>query len=221
MEDVSMIRLVLAGLVLALLPALPVTAQTSSLQCIVSDAQGAVVPEAVITATNQATALVRGGISDSKGEYTFAQMPPGTYKLEAKKPGFREYATTITLQTDTPLTLDIKMEIGQIIEVVNVEGQAAVVNTENATVGNPFNETQVRQIPMQVRNVVALLGVQAGVAPNGQVSATGTARRSAGPSGKTSSSSFSITRAEPTAARFPCCRPYRLTHSSKASSWSN
>lgn len=158
-----------SAIVLAMLPVLPLGAQTSSLQGIVMDAQGSVVPAVVISATNQTTSLVRRGISDSKGEYVFAQMPPGPYKIEAALPGFREYATVVTLQTDTPETLNIKMEVGQVTEVVNVEGQAAVVNTENATVGNPFNETQIKQIPMQVRNVVSLLGVQPGVAPGGQV----------------------------------------------------
>jgi hypothetical protein len=161
---------IVAGIVLAMLPVLPLLAQTSSLQGIVTDAQGSVVPAAVITATNQTTSSVRRGISDSKGEYVFAQMPPGPYKVEATNPGFREYATVVTLQTDTPATLNIKMEVGKVTEVVNVEGQAAVVNTENATVGNPFTETQIKEIPMQVRNVVSLLGVQPGVASSGQVS---------------------------------------------------
>ena len=158
------------GLVLALLPVAPLAAQTSSLQGNIADEQGAVVPAAVITATNQTTSLVRRGVSNEKGEYVFSQMPPGPYKIEVAKPGFREYATLVTLQTETPATLNIKMEVGKVTEVVNVEGQAAVVNAENATVGNPFTETQIKQIPMQVRNVVSLLGVQPGVAPTGQVS---------------------------------------------------
>ncbi len=158
-----------ARIVLAMLAGLPLAAQTSSLQGVVSDEQGSSVPAAVITMTNQTTSLVRRGVSDSKGEYSFQQMPPGPYKIEAALPGFREYATVVTLQTDSPATLNIKMEVGKVTEVVNVEGQAAVVNTENATVGNPFTETQVKQIPMQVRNVVSLLGVQPGVSAGGQV----------------------------------------------------
>jgi len=158
------------GFVLTWLAVLPLAAQTSSLQGVVTDEQGSIVPAAVITATNQTTALVRRGVSDSKGEYAFTQMPPGPYKVEAALPGFREYATLVTLQTDTPATLNIKMELGKVTEVVNVEGQAAVVNTENATVGNPFTETQIKQIPMQVRNVVSLLGVEPGVSATGQVS---------------------------------------------------
>ena len=61
------------------------------------------------------------------------------------------------------------MEIGQVTETVNVTGEAAVVDTENAAVGNPFNETQIKEIPLQTRNVVQLLSVEPGVSSSGQV----------------------------------------------------
>lgn len=55
------------------------------------------------------------------------------------------------------------------IETVNVTAEATSINTQNATVGNPFNETQIRQLPIQTRNIVDLLSLQPGVAPNGEV----------------------------------------------------
>jgi hypothetical protein len=149
---------------------LPLAAQTSSLQGVVADAQGAIVPDTVITVTNQDTAAVRKVISDAMGAYTLPQMAPGTYKVEAVKPGFHAFATVVQLQINTPATLAIKLDVGQVTETVNVVGEAATVNTENASVGNPFTETQVKQIPLQTRNVVDLLGIQPGVAPTGQVS---------------------------------------------------
>jgi hypothetical protein len=64
----------------------------------------------------------------------------------------------------------VKLEVGQVTETVSVTGEAAVVNTENAAVGNPFNETQIKEIPLQTRNIVSLLGVEPGVvASTGQV----------------------------------------------------
>ena len=96
-------------------------------------------------------------------------MAPGPYKVTVEKPGFRTHATDLVLQTATPETLNIKLEIGQVTETVSVTGEAAVVNTENAAVGNPFNETQVKEIPLQTRNIVSLLSVEPGVAPTGQV----------------------------------------------------
>lgn len=149
---------------------LPLFAQTSSLQGTVTDAQGAIIPDAIVTLLNQDTAAARKTVSDSLGSYLLPQMPPGPYKVEAVKPGFRTFSTTVQLQINTPATLPIKMEIGAVSESVNVVAEAATVNTENATVGNPFTETQVKQIPLQTRNVVDLLGVQPGVAPTGQVS---------------------------------------------------
>ncbi len=148
---------------------LPLAAQTSSLQGLVTDAQSGAVPEAVVTAINQSTAAARKSLSNATGAYSFLQVPPGTYKVTVEKPGFRTYVTEVRLQIDTPATLDIKLELGQVTETVNVEAEAAAINTQNASVGNPFTELQVKGLPLQTRNVVALLSLQPGVAPGGQV----------------------------------------------------
>ncbi len=61
------------------------------------------------------------------------------------------------------------MELGQVTESVSVEAEALAINTQNASVGNPFTENQIKGLPLQTRNVVALLSLQPGVAPDGQV----------------------------------------------------
>ncbi len=147
---------------------LPLAAQTSLLG-VVTDTQGSAVPDAVITAKNTETSAVRRTISNSLGEYNIAQVQPGTYAVTVEKPGFRTHNAEILLQVNTPATMDVKLELGSVNESVNVSAEVALVNTENAAVGNPFTETQVKQIPLQTRNVVALLGVQAGVSSTGQV----------------------------------------------------
>lgn len=156
-------------LIVTMLAAFSLAAQTSSLKGEVTDGQGATIPDAVITLTNRGTAAVRKTTSDAAGAYNVPSMPPGTYKLEAVKPGFRAFVAQVTLQIDTPASLDIRMELGQVTEVVNVEASASSVNVENASVGNPFTELQIKQIPLQTRNVVDLLRLQPGVAPSGQV----------------------------------------------------
>ena len=97
------------------------------------------------------------------------QVTPGSYLLEVQVPGFRSYSQVITLQVNTPLTTKVQLEVGQVTETVNVTAETPPINTQNATIGNPFNETQIRQLPMQTRNIVDLLGMQPGVAPNGEV----------------------------------------------------
>src|SRR5207237_1057457 len=101
--------------------------------------------------------------------YSFFQVPPGAYKITVEKPGFRTYTTELRLQIDTPTTLDIKLDVGAVTETVNVEAEASTINTQNASVGNPFTENQIKGLPLQTRNVVALLSLQPGVAPGGQV----------------------------------------------------
>ena len=161
-------RKVFLALLIASLTAL---AQTSSLSGTVTDPSGAVVPEAIITITNVATSAARTVVSDGSGAYSAPQLPPGDYMIEAQRPGFSTYRTAeaVRLQINTPAELVIKMALGQVTETVDVVGETVAVNTENASLGNPFVQVQIRQLPLLTRNVVGLLSLQAGVTPTGEV----------------------------------------------------
>ena len=147
----------------------PLIAQSSSLQGAVSDAQGAAVTGAIVTITNTDTSVVRREVTDDSGTYNMLQVLPGPYKIEVQKPGFKTKATTMALQVDEPATLNVQLDVGQTAETVNVTAEATQINTENASVGNPFTETQIQQLPLQTRNVVALLAIEPGVSSTGQV----------------------------------------------------
>src|SRR5258706_5651359 len=140
------------GLMLA---ALPLAAQTSSLQGFATDPEGRTMPDLVVTITNQDTGAARKTLTDDTGAYGFSQIAPGSYKLEAAKPGFRSFTSAVILQVNTPGTLNIRMEVGQVTETVNVVAEVNVVNTQNASVGNAFTETQIQGLPLQTRNIVA------------------------------------------------------------------
>ncbi len=157
------------ALLIGLLTAIPSFSQSSSLQGVVTDGQGAAIPEVVVTIVNQSTAAARKVVSSAAGAYSFVQVPPGVYKLEAQKPGFRTLAQQVTLQIDVPSTLNLALELGQVSETINVTEEVVAINTTNASVGNAFNEVQVRQLPLQTRNVVELLSLQPGVTSNGEV----------------------------------------------------
>ncbi len=98
-------------------------------------------------------------------------MAPGNYKIVVEKPGFRSDAAEIELLINTPATLNVQLTLGSVNETVDVMAEATTINTQNAAIGSPFNQTQVKEIPLQTRNVVALLGVQAGVSSSGRSSA--------------------------------------------------
>lgn len=156
-------------LLVAFAALLPLMAQTSSLQGVLTDAQQAAVADGVITLTNLETNAQRKALASPTGAYSFLQMPPGQYRIEAQHPGFRSFSSQIRLQINTPATLNIELELGQVTETVNVNEEVAVVNTQNATIGSPFTQMQVRQLPLQTRNVVELLALQPGVTSTGQV----------------------------------------------------
>lgn len=143
---------------------------TTSLRGVITDSSGGVIAEAAVTMTGMENGSVRTSVTDANGVYNFPQAVPGSYKLTAEKAGFAKMSrTNITLLVNTPSTLDLVMVVGATGEVVNVQAEVSQINTTDASLGNPFSEMQVRQIPLQTRNVVELLSVQPGVTSNGEV----------------------------------------------------
>jgi len=143
---------------------------TTSLRGTVTDSQAGVIPQAVITLTNAENGSTRQTVSSAVGEYQFVQIAPGTYNVTAEKSGFTTASQKgVKLQVSTPATLDLRLEIGKTTEMVNVTAEASTINTVDASVGNAFTQTQIRQLPLLTRNVVELLSLQPGVTPNGEV----------------------------------------------------
>jgi hypothetical protein len=84
-------------------------------------------------------------------------------KVEAK--GFKKEVRNVTALVGSVSTADLRLEVGNLSEVVQVEAGAAVVavNTEDATIGNNFENSQIIQLPLKDRNVLGLLTLQPGV----------------------------------------------------------
>jgi hypothetical protein len=146
---------------------LPLAAQTTSLQGVVNGAQGAVVPGAIVSITN--SSATRKELTNGKGDYEFLQILPGPYRVEVQMAGFASKVTNLVLQVNEPATLNLQLEVGKSTDVLTVTAETTQINTQDATVGNPFNETQIQTLPLQTRNVVALLSIQPGVSSGGQV----------------------------------------------------
>jgi hypothetical protein len=143
---------------------------TALLRGTVSDPQGALIPSAAVTLSNSSTGFIRTTITNPQGEYQFLQVAPGTYKLVVEKVGFTlATRTDVQLMVNTPATLDLRLELGRTAETVNVSAETSAINTVDASVGNAFSEQQVRELPLETRNVVQLLSLQPGVTTNGEV----------------------------------------------------
>jgi hypothetical protein len=90
------------------------------------------------------------------------------YRLTVQMTGFRKFEQPgIQLLVNTPATANVKLEIGTTSETIEVTGETTVVNTTDASIGNAFNENQIKALPMEGRNIPDLLSLQAGVAYTG------------------------------------------------------
>ncbi|HUJ51542.1 MAG TPA: carboxypeptidase-like regulatory domain-containing protein, partial [Bryobacteraceae bacterium] len=171
MPTQSGLRHVLFFLFLAVAGAFSAFAQsTTLLRGTVTDPQGAVIADAKVTLSSASTGFNRSVITNQSGEYQFLQMSPGTYTVVVEAAGFSTLTrTSVQLLVNTPTTLDLRMELGKTTETVNVAAEASTINTVDASVGNAFSELQVRELPLETRNVVQLLSLQPGVTTNGEV----------------------------------------------------
>ena len=161
----------LAVLVTSAAASLPALAQsTTSLRGTVTDPSNAVIPNAVVSLKDPANGSRRQVPTGADGVYQFLQVTPGTYQVVLEKPGFTSITRDgVQLLVSTPASIDFRMEVGNTGDTVNVSADAAVINTVDASIGNPFSEQQVRQLPLETRNVVELLSLQPGVTPSGEV----------------------------------------------------
>jgi Carboxypeptidase regulatory-like domain len=155
--------------ILLLTSSVYLTAQSStSLHGVVKDPSGAVVPSASVKLLNPETKYQRETVTDGLGEYQFQQIPPGHYQLTVTAEGFRVYEETgLEVLINTPATSNVKLAVGNKDQSVSVNAEAVTINTSDASMGTPFNETQIEELPLEGRNVVDLLSLQSGVVYTG------------------------------------------------------
>ncbi len=137
---------------------------TTSLRGIVSDQSGAIIPKVAVTLVNVDTAFVRTASSGPDGVYEFSQVLPGKYRLTFEASGFRKLEKeNLQLLVNYPATVNVTLEVGAKAEVVSVTAEAPLLNSSDASLGVAVNENQVKQLPLEARNVADLYSMQPGV----------------------------------------------------------
>jgi hypothetical protein len=141
---------------------------STSLRGTVTDPSGSVIPNATVVLTNDASKAARRAVPGGEGGYQFTFVPPGNYTLAVTATGFQRYEHKgLELLVNTPTTVNAQLEIGQATQSVTVTGEPPLLNRVDASIGNSFGETQVKQLPLDARKVPELLTLQAGVAYTG------------------------------------------------------
>src|SRR5215212_5528944 len=167
------LTLVCGLLVLLLAAAVTASAQTgrSTVRGTVRDQQGNVVTGASVTLSDAAKNFTRTQTTNEEGGYTFAAVPPGTYRVEVESSGFKKVSVAdVRALVDTPVDVDVELQPGLNTESVTVTASTeAALNTTDATIGTAFESRRIEELPLNARNVVGLLSLQPGVTRGGYV----------------------------------------------------
>src|SRR5579871_1131624 len=155
--------LVLAGLFLLSMSLWSQSAGTGALVGTVTDPSAAVVPNVSVTAVNTDTNQTRTTVSGADGTYRFSLLPPGTYRVRFAATGFRaaEVPSVTVNVTETPV-LDRTLDVGTQAEAVLVEAEAAVLQTQNSTLGTVVGGQAATSLPLTNRNYTQILSMSAG-----------------------------------------------------------
>lgn len=140
---------------------------TGSILGNVSDATGAAMPDVAITATNTLTGQTRSLTSDASGSYLFRSLPVGQYQIAAEANGFKRFEHAgIVLDVNRNARVDIKLEVGQVSEKLEVVGDAALVDTHEVQAGGLVDSRRTVDLPVNGRNVYSLSSILPGVSVN-------------------------------------------------------
>jgi hypothetical protein len=133
----------------------------------VTDASGAVVPKAEITATNQATNQAYRDTTDESGRYNIPDVLPGTYALKVSANGFRTLTqSAVNVSINNVTRTDLKLEVGQVSEQVTVEASAVQLQTDKADVHSEISQTAIANLPLtRYRNYQQLINLVPGATP--------------------------------------------------------
>ena len=128
---------------------------------------GGVVPGVTVTLTNEGTNAIRHTQTNSVGEYAFVNVDPGDYTVTVAMQGFRTVENKgVHIGTQQFLTLDFALDVGNLQEMVTVEG-ATPLETANASVGSTLDNTTLETLPTAGRNPFFLAITTPGVVASG------------------------------------------------------
>jgi hypothetical protein len=152
-------------LALALCASGPVFAGvTASISGTVTDATGAAVQGATVTATNVDTGVAATQPTNGQGYYSFQALPLGKYSITVEQKGFKSYQQTgLVLDVNASLVVDVALQVGQSTEKIEVLSAALHVETANTQMGEIIEGKRITDVPLVSRSFTDLLALQPGV----------------------------------------------------------
>jgi hypothetical protein len=140
----------------------------SSLTGIITDQNGAAVPNAQVSIVNQETGINRRStVTSDNGNYSFAALFPGSYKVSVEASGFKTVLKeNVKLNVGQTEELNVVLEVGGATETVVITAGAGVIDTTSKEIGGHIGEQELVELPSINRNFIGFVGLVPGVVPN-------------------------------------------------------
>src|SRR5215472_920243 len=130
----------------------------------ITDPSKAVIADAKIAAINAGTSFRYESTTNSSGEYYMPNLPPGPYRLEVEKAGFKKLIkAAVILHVQDALVIDFEMAVGEVTEIVTAQAGAPLLSTDSATVSTVVDHTFVEDMPLNGRSFQTLIILTPGV----------------------------------------------------------
>ena len=158
----SHVRRLCALTFLFVLPVLVSSADAQSsnatLSGTITDSSGGVLPGVTVKLLAPATGLSRDVVTNTSGVYVFNFLPAGDYEITAELTGFKSVRqANVKLEIGQSLSLDLKLEVGQVSEIVDVEGTAPFLDRTSASIGTVIQASQLKDLPLAGRHWAGLM----------------------------------------------------------------
>jgi len=129
-------------------------ADTALLRGTVTDTTGAVIPGAIVTMTNVGTKVAEKRTTNENGRYVFTDLKPAAYTATVEVAGFKTLVRdNIELRVGQQTDLDLKMEVGEITQTVEVSAEAPLLNTVSGALGTEVTNKYITAMPLLDRDI--------------------------------------------------------------------
>ncbi len=163
----------------------------ASIQGSVTDTTGATIPGAAVTLKNKETGETKKTTASDNGFYRFTGLAPGDYSITVEQDSFNtRVIENIKVDAEAPRGVDVQLDVGGISEVVTVEADNTILQTEDANIRNTISNKEVKELPQIGRDPYELARLTPGVFGDGARSGSGASSgfpNSTGPGGSNTS----------------------------------
>jgi hypothetical protein len=169
--------LLAAALLVSALPAAPAFAQatTGEITGRVRDVAGAAVPGAAVAARNDGTGLTRTAVTNTTGDYTLTQLPPGDYTVSVELAGFKKAVrSAVPVNVGSRVTLGFDLAVGDLSEAVEVTAEAPLIETTKSDLSGVVTPKEIQNLPMLNRTFAGLSIIMPEARPVGNFDPTKT-----------------------------------------------